>query len=138
MGGYHIQFELEEGMGFFLQPHIGPLFPNEVPIQPIDIKIKFAHQKNHPEITHNFHHQKVFETDTAWRILEKKDHFHFGPVKHCDFDPMLPHVLSNKEFTQIQVLADQQLITNAYPLDEIIADHFLALNDGIIVHASGT
>jgi hypothetical protein len=138
LGGFHIQVELEAGLDFLIQPHLGPLFPKESPKNDADIHIKVAHQENYSDIIKNFHHQKsFFETDTAWKIVEDKDHFHFGPVEHCDFDPMLPHVLTSKDFTKIQVLTDTKQITNAYPLDEIIADHFLALNDGIIVHASG-
>lgn len=105
----------------------------------IDINIYLKDQDFFKEEIQAFKKAKYFfETPSAWSIAEIEDHYWFGPNENCNFDPVLPHVKANKSFTEITSFVDtKEVIGSAYPLDEIMADHYFAQNDGIIVHASG-
>lgn len=138
LGGFGIEVGLDQEVELFEAPHLGPLFPEQAPKTEPDMRVQVSHEDRYPELVQDFHQRtSFFETPTAWRICDEGERYHFGPVANCDFEPILPHVLASKDFSKLHVLSPAKLIHNAYPLDEIIADHFLALREGIIVHASG-
>lgn len=105
----------------------------------IDVSISILPQENYIQEIKKFKKANYFfETPNAWSIAENDNHYWFGPNANCNFEPLLPYVKANKSFTEISNYVDaNEIVGSAYPLDEIMADHFFALNQGVIVHASG-
>lgn len=137
LGNADIQVQFHDGIHLYDKYSSLSTYSKASNLKP-SIRIDFYNESRGEDSIKAFLKQKpLFASETAWQVVEIADSFHFGPVKECNFDPMLPHVIASKDFTSIQVYTQDQQVGSAYPLDEIIADHYLALNNGIIVHASG-